>query len=120
MKLPHDFKQTASSGSPSATGCASSDSEWKPDYTVTPHRVVCAANRRQEDGWIICGARHWDKVMRSQITDTDKSGSWEQGFIDQFGDFLTREEAWVVAAAQNQIRRRCGGDGVRLYSENLY
>ena len=90
--------------------------EWKPDYTVTPRRVVCAANRRM-DGHIICGARHWDKVMRAQTNDYK---GWSQGFIDQFGDWMTREEAWKVAADQDQIRRRVGGDTGRLYSENLY
>lgn len=97
------------------------ESEWRPDYEVTPRRVVCAANRRESDGWMVCGARHWDKVMRSQL-DGKKSehDHWDQGFIDQFGDWMTREEAWVVAVDQNQIRRRCGGDGELLYSENLY
>lgn len=96
-------------------------SDWKPDYTVTPRRIVCAANRHREDGRIICGARHWDKIMRSQVDlKLGDSSQWDQGFIDQFGDWLTREEAWVVAEEQGQIRRRCGGDGERLYSENLY
>lgn len=44
----------------------------------------------------------------------------DEGFIDQFGNFLTREEAHVIAVKQNQIIRRCGGDESRLYSENLY
>jgi hypothetical protein len=44
----------------------------------------------------------------------------EQGFIDQFGKFLTREEAWVIASENGQIRRQVGGDQSRLYSENLY
>lgn len=101
-------------------------SDWKPDYTVTPRRIVCAANRRRTDGHIICGARHWDKLMRAQAIQCNTSkifghsfNGWDQGFIDQFGDWLTREEAWVVAEEQGQIRRRCGG-GERLYSENLY
>jgi hypothetical protein len=98
------------------------ESEWKPDYSVTPRRIVCAANRHRESGLILCGARHWDKVMRAQANAIGISprDGWQQGFIDQFGDFLTREEAWVVAEKENQIRRRCGGDGERLYSENVY
>lgn len=47
----------------------------------------------------------------------------EQGFIDTWGVFHTREEAWKIASHHNQIIRRCGGDtvnGGRLYSENLY
>lgn len=97
-------------------------SEWKPDYTITPRRVVCAANR-SPDGLIVCGARHWDKLMRAQAVAAGYSppfSKWEQGFIDQFGDFMTREEAWKVAHDQGQFRRRCGGDESELYSENLY
>jgi hypothetical protein len=58
--------------------------------------------------------------MRSQVSDVERAGWWDQGFIDQFGDWMTREEAWIVAVDQNQVRRRCGGDGDRLFSENLY
>jgi hypothetical protein len=106
-------------GSPSC--CASSESEWKPDYTKTPRRVVCAANRHQHSRLVICGARHWDKVMRAQAAALGTGfKEWDQGFIDQFGDWMTREEAWGVAVDQNQVRRRCGGDGKRLFSENLY
>lgn len=105
-------------GSPSC--CASSEAEWKPDYTKTPRRVVCAANRHKLSGRIICGARHWDKIMRGHLDKFTKPGEFDQGFIDQFGDWMTREEAWIVAVNQNQVRRRCGGDGERLFSENLY
>jgi hypothetical protein len=46
-----------------------------------------------------------------------------QGFIDQFGVYMTRQEAWKVAEAAGQILYRCGGDtidGGYLFSENLY
>jgi hypothetical protein len=49
--------------------------------------------------------------------------SWlgcEQGFIDQHGVFLTREEAMVIALDGDQIRRRVGGDSEQLFSENIY
>lgn len=97
-----------------AHGCAAS--EWKPDYSVTPRRIVCAANKHRATGRIICGARHWDKVMRSQTQDYK---GWEQGFIDQFGDFLNRKDAWKIAEEQGQIRRTVSTPGT-LYSENLY
>ena len=82
--------------------------------------IVCAAMRKS--GHVICGARHFDGIMRSAIyllSDQSHVG-WEQGFIDNKGQFLTREEAWEVANAAGQIRRRCGGDNGRLFSENLY
>ena len=83
--------------------------------------IVCAANRHKFDGDIdiILGIRHWDKLMRQQAFDSDYS-DYEQGFIDNKGKFLTREEAWVVAEREGQIIRRVGGDEGCLYSENLY
>jgi hypothetical protein len=85
-----------------------------------PQRVVCAAMRNRA-GKIVCGARHYDKIMHEQIKHArDAWLGCEQGFIDQYGTFLTREEALRIAREQGQIRARCGGDELRLYSENLY
>lgn len=97
-------------------------SEWKPDYTLTPRRVVCAAVRKGDR--IITGARHFDKIMRAQIKAAEgfdfwKGGGVEQGFIDQFGDFMDRKTAWSVARDQDQIRQEVSAPGT-LYSENLY
>ncbi len=89
-----------------------------------PRVVVCAANRYEDT--IILGARHWDTSMHrignklKTVLAHPSSASWEQGFIDQFGVFMTREEAWIVAEAAGQIKYRVGGDGIKLYSENLY
>lgn len=83
--------------------------------------IVCAANRL-DDGTIICGARHWDTIM-NRIADKvgwDDCRLAEQGFIDQLGNFLTREEALEIAKRNGQIKRRCGGDEHELFSENLY
>ena len=85
-----------------------------------PQRVVCAA-LRNSTGMIVCGARHYDAVMRDQIKHSNFAwAGCEQGFIDQYGTFLSREEALRIAREQDQIRRRCGGDEQQLYSENLY
>jgi len=94
--------------------------EWKPDYTVTPRRIVCAARRKE--GVVVTGARHSDKVIKGQMEAINGFKWWqggEQGFIDQFGDFLTREEAWDVAVEQGQIRREVSSPGT-LFSENIY
>ena len=91
---------------------------------MNEQRVVCAACKCRVTGILVLGARHYDGLMRKQIDSlavtSAQTFSFEEGFIDQFGEFLTREEAHVIAAKQNQIIRRCGGDEARLYSENLY
>lgn len=96
---------------------------WKDNNIVKPKQVVvCAANRY--DDMVICGARHYDKAMRSVLTkfpDLNKIDC-EQGFIDQFGDFLTREEAMIVARESGQKinLKGCGGSSTILFSEGLY
>ena len=97
-------------------------------------RIVCAANYYKSDiineEFLIVGPRHYDLTMREQLKyryDPDALNDNDfkiiQGFIDQFGDFHDRQEAWKIAKANGQIYRRvCGdddGDGT-LYSENLY
>lgn len=89
-----------------------------------PH-IVCAALRLRGVDFchLIIGPRHYDPVMRAQIEAGGNKAGWrmaEQGFIDQFGNFLTREEAYIVAKKNGQIKYRCGGDDEKLFSENLY
>lgn len=87
-------------------------------------RVVCAANRYC--AVVVTSARHGDALMHQQMAllspliQPKCFSMWEQGFIDQWGVFMTREEAWGVAKKASQIRKRVGGDDKRLYSENLY
>lgn len=92
-------------------------------------RIVCAANLCEDTGIVILGVRHWDTFMRENKNDINVfwdsafSTNVEQGFVDQFGKFYTRTEAWKIAEKNNQIIRRVGGDtanGGTLYSENLY
>jgi hypothetical protein len=100
--------------------------------TMTPEqidrsqrRVVCAACK-MSDGTLVLGARHGDGCMIATADRLGKKRSHDpddQGFIDQRGVFMTRQEAWKVAEAAGQILYRCGGDtrdGGTLYSENLY
>ena len=96
---------------------------WTKNNLIKPQqRVVCAANRNKESGRIICSARHWDDVMRSQKLESETFHGWEQGFLTQFCEFLTREEAYIIAKEANQIiKPDCGsGDKKTLYSEMLY
>ena len=84
-------------------------------------RVVCAACL-YGDGVMLVGPRHFDATMRDQFRrfGLRHDAPHVQGFIDQWGEFMTREEALKVATEQGQILRRCGGDGRELFSENLY
>jgi hypothetical protein len=92
-----------------------------PNKIDTTRPVVCAALRQ---GYrIICGPRHFDPVMRQQILASEGTGFWrgsEQGFVNTWGEFLTREEALIVALVNEQRVKRCGGDDDKLFSENLY
>lgn len=86
--------------------------------------IVCSAIR--QNGIVICGARHFDKIMHNQIKCLDKSidikvNKWEQGFIDQFGKFLTRKEAFDIAIENGQkIDPNRNSNDIILYSEGLY
>lgn len=50
------------------------------------------------------------------VPDTD------QGFIDSSRGYVTREEAWPIAAAEGQLLERAPTDGTggRLYSEDVW
>lgn len=92
-------------------------------------RVVCAAIRAA-DGTLLLGVRHYSPDMHAQI-DARRDGEKfkqrhdeDQGFADQWGRYMTREEAYRVAEEQGQIYdwRACGNglEGRKLYSEALY
>lgn len=98
---------------------------WGKNNIKKPQQiVVCAACKKGDT--IIAGARHFDKVMRSQFKAMNEpipyGLNWEEGFIDQFGDFLTRKEAMIIAqqAGQKINYKGCGNSFETLYSEGLY
>lgn len=96
---------------------------------VDIRRVVCAAIRAS-DGDVLLGIRHYSRDMHAQIekrTDGERfmhRHDEDQGFVDQHGVFMSREEAYKVAFAAKQITdfAACGVglDGNKLYSEGLY
>ena len=108
---------------------------------VNKPRIVCAANKyfiehmpdaeyildNEIEELIIAGARHWDSVMRGvwdtlddyTISCIDRNKE-VQGFIDQFGNFYDRKEAYKIAKENNQIIRDLGHDNGELFSEHLY
>ena len=105
----------------------------------SPERVVCAAYV-MNDGLVVSGARHYSPDMRRTMQQLYgpkyhlkvNRDYHDGGFINQFGDYLTREEAWVVADREGQLLHGVGnndfvgprkagvGDTGTLYSENLY
>lgn len=83
-------------------------------------KIVCAANRHRGDGRIVCSARHWDEVMRSQVSNLIPS-EWEQGFMDQFCNWHTREEAYLVVQSSGQFFDPVSNShDTKLFSEGLY
>lgn len=88
------------------------------------NRIVCSAVLLPS-GVMLTGVRHWDQVMISAVklllpTALEPRDPQVQGFLDRYGSFHTREEAWIIAFKAGQIIHRCGGDNGVLYSENLY
>ena len=96
-----------------------------------PRRVVCAAIRAP-NGDILLGIRHYSEDMHKQISarrgvdglNFKHRHDEDQGFVDQHGIYMSREEAYKVAEAAGQILYpdACGQglDGPKLYSEGLY
>lgn len=84
-------------------------------------RVVITAANRFKCGSVVLGIRHWCPKMCEMVDRLGlDSADHEQGFVDQFGHFLTREEAFMVVYVNNQkLRMPPLEDGV-LYSENLH
>jgi hypothetical protein len=100
-------------------------------------RIVCAANEiiyRDQTGHvkklIVTGARHCDHIMggvtmalearHGTLPGREAFVDEDQGFIDNFGNYWTRYEAWTIAEFHGQITERLGWLTGRLHSENLY
>ncbi|UDY80652.1 hypothetical protein [Shigella phage CT01] len=92
-------------------------------------RIVCAANRfKLKDGrtLVIPGVRHYSKdmatvldIVKPQLV-TQQVCDDDQGFIDQYSNYWTREEAMIIATYAGQVRIERGGSEKELYSEDLY
>ena len=94
---------------------------WKEAGIQKPTEIiVCAANRYGD--LIVAGARHHDRVMNGvlrKIEGIPRKG--DQGFINQFGEFRTREEAYKIVQENGQpFNQERNGTGDKLYSEGLY
>lgn len=104
-----------------------------PDYDHEVQRkIVCAANRfTMADGsfLIIPASRHYSPIMRGLAKMLSEAGiiktmmvcGDDQGFIDQFDDYHTREDAMIIAKSSGQaFDPERNGHNVELFSEGLY
>lgn len=88
-------------------------------------RVVAAAVRLK-NGRVICGVRHFDKLMRGNLPTLIEAAheclaGHEEGFVTNAYEFVDRNRAWEIAEAAEQIRWE-GYLGIRgcLFSEDLW
>ena len=92
------------------------------ETALVTQKVVCAAMRNSRGG-VFCSPRHFDIICFLGATSLEWSDhDVEQGFVDQFGEFLTRKEAFKVAKLAGQLDKstRKFDLGEELYSEDLY
>lgn len=89
---------------------------------IKVYPIVCAA-MLMDDDHIVAGVRHFSPDMRATLKRIYGEGYKyrvkDQGFIDIHGNYLNREDAWIVAKSFNQIAKEVSTPGT-LYSENLY
>lgn len=92
-------------------------------YNVTRKIAQAACNY---GGYIVTGTRHYCPIMHMQIDAIGRDALIEyaggidkvvQGFTDQYGIFLTRQEAYVVARDAGQLLPR-HDYGETLFSES--
>jgi hypothetical protein len=106
---------------------------WEENGVVVQRTIVAAAFRATlKDGsklTVPC-ARHgtpdahalFDALRSGGLLKNDHAIGEDQGFIDQFGDYHTREQAYVIAKHAHQLdgRVKTGSRETSLYSEDLY
>lgn len=100
---------------------------WRWDKFKVVRRIAAVANRY--GGIIVLGTRHYSNSMRQALdalggnevlTQWAGEENCEQGFVDQYGTFLDRTEAWILAEAGNQIVYRDDLPTGTLFSEHLW
>lgn len=98
------------------------------ETTSVKRHIVCAANKFEipgADDIIVCGARHHDPIMRKVLNGLKVAyphgcAHGDQGFIDQYQQWVSRKDARHIVIANKQPLRdgECLYD--KLFSENLY
>ena len=87
--------------------------------------IICAAAKDPDNNKVYISMRHGDEMFWQQLdaeyTHGDKNCChFEQGFYTNKRRFVSREEAYIIAEQNNQIKRLCPTDSKHLYSEMLY
>lgn len=74
-----------------------------------------------ENGTILVCIRHSSPLLYDAMKASGLNWKNESigGFVDQYGNFYDRKEAWKIAEREGQIRHQVAPPGT-LYSENLY
>lgn len=111
------------------TGCTVHEFMNKPEYPIAcserlPELIICAANRDPETRKIYLCVRHGCDMFWQQIDDEYGEDfccqNFEEGFYTNHLRFVCREEAYIIANDNGQIKRLCPTNSNRLYSEMLY
>jgi hypothetical protein len=95
---------------------------WEPLPESPLRRIVCAAWKHNQTGRVILCIRHGCPFVYDNQDVRGGNSLWKgkakSGFVDQYGKFWDREDAWKIAEAAGQIRN-VNIKGM-LFSENLY
>lgn len=130
-ETPESLLMKLESYSPSAKIPKSCFKFWEGNDKGVQRRIVSAANRftvkDTGETLVIASARHYSSLMASTIKflkskgiELSKAYGDNQGFIDQFDDYHTREEALVIAQWAGQLPyEKCFPEN-ELFSEDLY
>jgi hypothetical protein len=93
-------------------------------YDLKRFVVAAACRVIGDEDVMVVSARHFDTLMHRIVDHIGLRGKgvdWEQGFIDQWGVFMTREVALTVATEGGQkLDLTVGGSHHQLFSECLY
>ncbi|QEQ94862.1 hypothetical protein pEaSNUABM56_00062 [Erwinia phage pEa_SNUABM_56] len=102
------------------------------DNIRVQRKIVCAANVFRlinDEKIVIPASRHYSKIMgglakmlkEKGIIQTNIVAGDNQGFIDQFDDYHTREDAFIIAQHSGQpFDAERNGHNRELFSEGLY
>lgn len=103
------------------------DKYFKENNIKKPQEVIvaaaCVVKNANDEEIIITGARHWDKIMRNIVDNMSdvKIVHEKQGFINQFGQYRTREESYKIVQENGQkFSQERNRSHKELYSEGVW